>query len=104
VACELKVYNPRTGEIIRAREAPGRLVVFGITAIVCGVLVAAAHGEVPFLSYWIGACSPNDYAYECASRLLHGAVVGAGAAVLIGGLSLAGHRFGRIPPTLTSRL
>jgi rubredoxin len=46
---------------------------------------------------------PERLRYECASRLLHGAVVGAGAAVLIGGLSLAGHRFGRIPPTLTCR-
>ena len=100
---EAGLYDPRTGERIRAEQAPSRLLVFGISALVGAGLVAAAHHELPFLAHWSGACSPEDYAYECPARAPYDALAGVAALVIFGALAIAAHRFARFPPTLRCR-
>jgi hypothetical protein len=98
-----RLYDPRTGEELRRQQAPSRALVFGIAALACGALFALAHHELPFLAHWAGACSPDDYAYECTVRGRYGALGGAGLAALLGALFALAHRYRRFPPTLTCR-
>lgn len=99
----VRLYDPQTADTIRAEQVPGRLVVLGIASVVCGIVIAAGHHEWPFLAYWSGYCSPADFAYACTSRVFFDVVAGVGSAVVAGALSVAGHRYGPIPPTITCR-
>lgn len=98
-----RLYDPRTAELLRREQAPSRAVVFGIAALACGVLVAAAHHELPFLAYWTGACSPEDYAYQCETRGRYGLALGVATTALFGALAALGHRYVHMRPTLTCR-
>jgi hypothetical protein len=98
-----RLYDPRSATVIRAELARGRLLAFGITALVCGGLMAALHHELPFLAHWTGACSPDDYAYECQTRVRFDVVAGVITVALFAGFGLLAHRLGPIRPTLTCR-
>jgi hypothetical protein len=89
--------------VLRRESAPGRLVVVGIATLVCGVLFAALHHELPFLAYWTGACSPDDYAYECAARPFYDAVAGVAFTLSMGALALLALRYAPFRPTITCR-
>jgi hypothetical protein len=98
-----QLYDPRTAEVVRAEQVPSRVLVFGITAVVCGVMGALAHYEWPFLAYWSGTCSPEKFAYKCAARWLSSMLAGVGTAALLAAFCLILHRIGPIRPTVTCR-
>lgn len=99
------LYDPHTADLIWAGERSSRCLIFGIATIFCGVCVGLFHDEWPFLAYWIGACSPADFAYECSSRGFYGVVAGVGTVVLMGGLVVVFSHLLHLPlqPTLTCR-
>lgn len=98
-----RLYDPRTAGVIRREAAPGRLLVFGISAVVAGALLGVLHHELPFLAHWTGACSPDDYAYECEARGFYDVVVGVLGFVLFAAFGWLGHRLGPIHPTITCK-
>jgi hypothetical protein len=94
-------FDPRTEAILRAEQAPSRLVVFGLFSLVAGGLFAALHHELPFLAHWSGACSPADYAYECETRGFYDAVAGVAGTAVFGACAWLAHRLGPMRPTVT---
>lgn len=97
------LYDAKTGEILRREAAPDRLLVFGGATLVAGLLFAVLHHELPFLAHWTGACSPEDYAYECAARPFYDVVAGVGFTVSMGVFCFVLHQRAPMRPTLTCR-
>lgn len=97
------LYDEETGAILRREAAPGRLLVFGGATLVAGLLFGVLHHELPFVAHWTGACSPDDYAYECAARPFYDAVAGIGFTVLMGAFCFVLHQRAPMRPTITCR-
>lgn len=97
------LFDPATEGILRAEQAPSRLVVFGLASLVFGALFAALHHELPFLAYWTGACSPEAYAYECEARGAWNGVAAVAATALFGAFCWLLHRAVPLRPTVTCR-
>lgn len=97
------LYDADTANAIRRAQRGTHLFVAAFSSVLIGALVLGLHHELPFLSYWTGACSSQMYAYECPSRMSHGIVACVGAAIVAAALVVLLYRFAPIRPTLKCR-
>lgn len=94
-----ELLDPQTRERIRRETARGMTIVFAIAAVAMAALAALAHHEMPVLAWWAGACSPDDFLYEC-NRLPWDLLMGGIGLIVFGGFVALMYRKRRIPPTI----